>query len=136
MEKEAKTVSKSLQSLPLSACPGKERREPRICMGISLKAQTKKKKGSFTSSDHGCSTSHLHLPWLCCPRPDSSRPWEGRARRGFRGGSKPPEQQPVRSRGELCQKLDIGVYCLGSTSCLPDRFTQFEFSKPKPEVIH
>lgn len=43
-------------------------------------------------------------------------------------------KQPVRSRGELCQKLDVGAYCLGRTDCLPDRFTWFELSKPKLEV--
>lgn len=45
-------------------------------------------------------------------------------------------KQPVRSRGELRQKLDVGVYCLGRTSCLPDRFTWFELSKLKLEVTH
>lgn len=60
MEKEANTVSKSLQSLPLPDCQGRERREPRIWTGDSLKAQMKKKKGRFMSSDHGCSTFHLH----------------------------------------------------------------------------
>lgn len=60
MEKEANTVSKSPQSFSLPDCQGKERREPRICTGGSLKAQTKKKKGRLMSGDHGCRTSHLH----------------------------------------------------------------------------
>lgn len=59
MEKEANTVSKSLQSLSLPDCQGKERREPRMCTGGSLRAQTKKKRGRLMPGDHGCRTSHL-----------------------------------------------------------------------------
>lgn len=45
-------------------------------------------------------------------------------------------KQAVRNRGELCQKLDAGAYCLSRTGCLPDRFTWFELSKPKLKVTH
>lgn len=45
-------------------------------------------------------------------------------------------KQAVRSRGELCQKLNVRVHCLDKTGCLPDRFTWFELSKPKLEVTH
>lgn len=106
MEKEANTVSKSLQSLLLPDCQGKERREPRICTGEFLKAQTKKKKERFMSSDHGCSTSHLHLlsqvaEDLLVTVPGNHQHTGGNKAPGSRISAK----QAVRSRREHCQNL-------------------------------
>lgn len=92
------------------------------------------------SSDHGCSMSHLHLSWSRCPRPVGNRPWNGHA--GYLEAvtnlleSRIFAKQAVRSRGELCQKLNVRVHCLDKTGCLPDRFTWFELSKPKLKVTH
>lgn len=106
MEKEANTVSKSLQSLPLPDCQGEERGEPRICTGGSLKAQTKKKKGRFVSSDHGCSTSHLQplsqaAEDLLVTVPGSNQHTGGNKAPGSRISAK----QAVRRGREHCQNL-------------------------------
>lgn len=81
---------------------------------------------------------HLHLWLLYCPKSVSNHP------RNTQGislevvtrllDSRISATQPVTSRGELCQKLAAGPYCLGRTGCLPDRFIWFELSKPKLEV--
>lgn len=106
MEKEVNMVSKSLQSLLQPDCQGKERREPRICTGESLKARTRKKKGRFMSSDHGCSTSHLLLVSQVAEDLLVTVPGNNQ----HTGGNKAPgsrifAKQAVRRRREHCQKL-------------------------------
>lgn len=130
MEKEANTVSKSLQSLPLPDCQGKERREPRICTGGSLKAQMKRKK-RFMSSDHGCSTSHLHplrrlLKTCWCLSLETTGTQE--VTRLLDPGSLPSRQL---GEGENTAKSSLMQSVTGRTACRPDWFTWFELSKAK-----
>lgn len=132
MEKEANTVTKSpLQSLSLPDCQGKERREPRMCTGGSLKAQTKKKKGRLMSGDHGRRTSHLHagvrlLSTCGCLSLETGSTQE-------EGGSWVQDTcQAGRRRGEHCQNLPPAEW-LGQAR-LPDRFTWFVLPRKSSEV--